>query len=159
MNNPSRIESFKVDHDYIIPGIYVSRRDGDITTYDIRTRRPNMGDYMDDRTMHSVEHMFATFVRSSEIGEKVIYFGPMGCQTGFYLLVRNADDCEVLEVVKKVLGRIIEHDGEMFGASRKECGNYLNLSLEDAKKECKSYLAALEANKNINFKYPMEESK
>ena len=159
MNNPSRIESFKVDHDYIIPGIYVSRRDGDITTYDMRTRRPNMGDYMDDRTMHSVEHMFATFVRSSEIGEKVIYFGPMGCQTGFYLLVRDANDSEVLDVVKKVLGRIIDHDGEMFGASRKECGNYKNLSLDDAKKECIAYLAALEANKNIDFKYPTEEVK
>ncbi len=159
MNNPSRIESFKVDHDYIIPGIYVSRRDGDITTYDMRTRRPNMGDYMDDRTMHSVEHMFATFVRSSEIGEKVVYFGPMGCQTGFYLLVRDANNGEVLEVVKKVLARIIDHGGEMFGASRKECGNYMNLSLEDAKKECKSYLLALEENKNTDFKYPTEEVK
>ena len=159
MNNPSRIESFKVDHDYILPGIYVSRRDGDITTYDMRTRRPNSGDYMDDRTMHSVEHMFATFVRSSEIGEKVIYFGPMGCQTGFYLLVRDANDMEILDTVKKVLGRIINHDGEMFGASRKECGNYQNLSLDDAKKECRSYLAALEGNKNIDFKYPTEEIK
>ena len=159
MNNPSRIESFKVDHDYIIPGIYVSRRDGDITTYDMRTRCPNMGDYMDDRTMHSVEHMFATFVRSSEIGEKVIYFGPMGCQTGFYLLVRDANDPEILYTVKKVLGRIIDHDGEMFGASRKECGNYQNLSLDDAKKECRSYLAALEDNKNIDFKYPTDEIK
>ena len=159
MNNPSQIESFKVDHDYIIPGIYVSRRDGDITTYDMRTRRPNMGDYMDDITMHSVEHMFATFVRSSEIGERVIYFGPMGCQTGFYLLVRDADDAGVLDVIKKVLGRIIDHDGEMFGASRKECGNYKNLSLDQAKKECITYLAALEANKNIDFKYPTEEVK
>ncbi len=159
MNNPSRIESFKVDHDYIVPGIYVSRHDGDITTYDMRTRRPNMGDYMDDRTMHSVEHMFATFVRSSEIGEKVIYFGPMGCQTGFYLLVRDADDVEVLDVVKKVLLRIIGHEGEMFGASRKECGNYMNLSLDDAKKECKSYLSALEGAKNTDFKYPTEEVK
>ncbi len=159
MNNPSRIESFKVDHDYIIPGFYVSRRDGDITTYDMRTRHPNMGDYMDDRTMHSVEHMFATFIRSSEIGEKVIYFGPMGCQTGFYLLVRDAVDREVLDVVKKVLKRITAHDGEMFGASRKECGNYMNLSLDNAKKECKSYLDALEANKNTDFKYPTEEVK
>ncbi len=157
MNTPGKIESFKVDHDFIIPGIYVSRRDGDITTYDMRTRRPNCGDYMDDLTMHSVEHMFATYVRSSEIGEDVIYFGPMGCQTGFYLLVRNADDLTVLDTVKKVLGRIADHSGEMFGQSRKECGNYKNLSLEAAKRECSSYLAALEANKNIDFKYPMGE--
>lgn len=154
MDTPSKIESFKVDHDYIIPGIYISRRDGDITTYDMRTRRPNRGDYMDDRTMHSVEHMFATYVRSSEIGEDVIYFGPMGCQTGFYLLVRNADDRKVLSVVKQTLAKIISHDGEMFGASRKECGNYLNLNLDDAKKECERYLSALEENKNIDFVYP-----
>ena len=157
METPKRIESFKVDHDFITPGIYVSRRDGDITTYDMRTRRPNMGDYMDDLTMHSVEHMFATFVRSSEIGEKVIYFGPMGCQTGFYLLVRDADDVEVLSVVKDVLRRIAEHKGEMFGASRKECGNYKNLSLDAAKKECVKYLEQLENNKKIDFLYPSEE--
>lgn len=155
MNTPSKIESFKVDHDFIVPGIYVSRRDGDITTYDMRTRKPNMGDYMDDRTMHSVEHMFATFVRSSEIGERVIYFGPMGCQTGFYLLVRDADDAEVLKVVKKVLLQITEHEGEMFGATRKECGNYRNLSLEDAKRECQAYLDALNNSENIDFIYPL----
>lgn len=155
MNTPSKIESFKVDHDHIVPGIYVSRRDGDITTYDMRTRRPNMGDYMDDRTMHSVEHMFATFVRSSEIGKQVIYFGPMGCQTGFYLLVRDAEDKRVFEVVKKVLSQIIEYDGEMFGASRKECGNYKNLDLDDAKRECRAYLMALEDAKKIDFKYPL----
>ncbi len=154
MNTPNKIESFKVDHDYIVPGIYVSRRDGDITTYDMRTRKPNCGDYMNHRTIHSVEHMFATFVRSSELGEKVIYFGPMGCQTGFYLLVRDAQDSEVLKIVKKVLGQIIDHDGEMFGSSRKECGNYLNLDLEDAKAECFAYLAALENAGDIDFTYP-----
>lgn len=157
MELPKKIESFKVDHDYITPGIYISRRDGDITTYDMRTRRPNMGDYMDNRTMHSLEHMFATFVRSSEIRDKVIYFGPMGCQTGFYLLVRDADDREVLEVVKKVLREIIKYEGEVFGKSRKECGNYENLDLEDAKKECRAYLDALEKNADTDFKYPLGE--
>ena len=159
MEAPKKIESFKVDHDFITPGIYVSRRDGDITTYDMRTRRPNMGDYMDDLTMHSVEHMFATFVRSSEIGERVIYFGPMGCQTGFYMLVRDADDAEVLSVVKKVLRSISDHDGDMFGASRKECGNYKNLSLDAAKKESRKYLEELEKNENIDFVYPSEGEK
>ncbi|MBE6538846.1 MAG: S-ribosylhomocysteine lyase [Ruminococcaceae bacterium] len=157
MELPKKIESFKVDHDYITPGIYISRRDGDITTYDMRTRRPNMGEYMDNRTMHSLEHMFATFVRSSEIGDKVIYFGPMGCQTGFYLLVRDADDREVLDVVKKVLCQIIEYEGEVFGASHKECGNYENLDLGDAKRECRAYLEALEKTENTDFKYPMGE--
>lgn len=152
MKDPKRIASFSVDHDVIGEGIYVSRIDGDVTTYDLRTRRPNMGDYMDNLAMHSVEHMFATFVRSSEISDRVIYFGPMGCQTGFYLLVRDADNAEVLAVVKNVLDRIINHDGEMFGATRKECGNYKNLDLKAAKDECERYLAVLNSKKN-DFTY------
>lgn len=152
MKKPDRIASFSVDHDVIGEGIYVSRIDGDVTTYDLRTRRPNMGDYMDNLTMHSVEHMFATFVRSSEISDRVIYFGPMGCQTGFYLLVRNADNGEVLSVVKEVLTKIVEHGGEMFGATRKECGNYKNLDLKAAKDECERYLAVLNSKKN-DFTY------
>ncbi len=147
-NTPSRIASFSVNHDIITEGIYVSRIDGDITTYDIRTRRPNMGDYMDNLTMHSVEHMFATFVRSSELADRVVYFGPMGCQTGFYLLVRDSDNCEVLRVVKSVLKSIIDYDGEMFGARREECGNYKNLDIGAAKRECERYLAALDAKEN-----------
>ena len=90
-----KIASFTVDHDKIEPGIYISRIDGDIVTYDMRTRKPNMGDYMDNLTMHSVEHMFATYIRNSEISDNVIYFGPMGCQTGFYLLVRNEQSEDV----------------------------------------------------------------
>ena len=157
MDCPGKIESFKVDHDYIVPGMYISRIDGDVTTYDLRTRRPNSGDYMDNRTMHSLEHMFATFVRSSEIGGDVIYFGPMGCQTGFYLLVRNADHERVFATVKKVLSLIVLYEGEVFGATRKECGNYENLSLDDAKKESAAYLSVLESVKNTDFTYPKGE--
>lgn len=143
-----RIASFSVDHDKLTPGIYVSRIDGDVTTYDLRTRTPNAGDYMDNRTMHSVEHMFATYIRNSNIAEHVIYFGPMGCQTGFYLLTRGLDDETVLSAVKETLQNIIDHDGEMFGAKRKECGNYQNLSLTDAKVEAKRYLDVLIGKKN-----------
>ena len=152
MEKINKIASFTVDHDKLTEGIYVSRIDGDVTTYDLRTRVPNAGDYMDNLTMHSVEHMFATYVRSSEIGERVIYFGPMGCQTGFYLLVRNADNAEVLSTVISVLERIIDHDGEMFGAVRRECGNYKNLDLSAAKRECERYLAILRSKEN-DFKY------
>ena len=74
-----RITSFTIDHDVLVPGFYISRKDGDITTYDLRTRRPNKGDYMSNADMHSVEHMFATYIRNSEIADSVIYFGPMGC--------------------------------------------------------------------------------
>jgi S-ribosylhomocysteine lyase len=143
MDNVRRISSFSVDHDLIDEGIYISRIDGDITTYDMRTRKPNMGDYMDNITMHSVEHMFATYIRNSDIGGDVIYFGPMGCRTGFYLLVRNADNEKVLDEVKVVLNKIAFESTEMFGASRVECGNYLELSLDAAKIEAKRYLDAL----------------
>ena len=143
MDNVRRISSFSVDHDFIDEGIYVSRIDGDITTYDMRTRKPNMGDYMDNITMHSVEHMFATYIRNSKIGGDVIYFGPMGCRTGFYLLVRNADNNAVLDEVKTVLSKIAFEATEMFGASRVECGNYLELSLDSAKIEAKRYLDIL----------------
>ena len=137
------IQSFTVDHDFIDEGIYVSRIDGDVTTYDMRTRKPNCGDYMDNLTMHSFEHMFATYIRNSDIGTDVIYFGPMGCRTGFYLLVRNADNAVVLNEVKKVLELIINHDGKMFGATRKQCGNFKGLSVKSAKIEAKKYLSVI----------------
>ena len=143
MNEVKKIASFEVNHNLLTEGIYVSRIDGDITTYDMRTRVPNAGDYMDNLTMHSLEHMFATYVRNSNIGADVIYFGPMGCRTGFYLLVRNADNAEVLTTVKEVLGKIVNEATEMFGATRKECGNYKELSLESAKAEAARYLANL----------------
>ena len=148
-----KITSFTVDHDFITEGMYISRIDGDVTTYDLRTRIPNAGDYMDNLTMHSLEHMFATYVRNSEIGDSVIYFGPMGCRTGFYLLVRDVAGETVVRVVKEVLGAIAAHDGEMFGASRKECGNYRELSLDAAKTEAARYLAALNRREQT-LEYP-----
>lgn len=79
----NRIKSFTINHNLLMPGFYISREDGDVITYDLRTRKPNAGDYMDNATMHSLEHMFATYIRNSEMGNEVVYFGPMGCQTGF----------------------------------------------------------------------------
>ncbi|MBQ8697247.1 MAG: S-ribosylhomocysteine lyase [Clostridia bacterium] len=151
----NRIASFSVDHDYIVPGMYISRIDGDITTFDLRTRIPNADNYMDNITMHSVEHMFATIVRNSEIADKVIYFGPMGCQTGFYLLTRDCEPDAVYNVVLSVLEKIVAYDGEMFGASRKECGNYKNLDVDCAKVECEKYLEALRV-RGAKFEYPEE---
>ncbi len=143
-----KIQSFQVDHTVLEPGIYVSRTDADVTTYDLRTRKPNAGHYMDHATMHSLEHMFATYVRNSSIADDVLYFGPMGCQTGFYLLVRNAENATVLSVVCEVLGLIANHTGDMFGASAVECGNYRNLDVELAKKEAKQYKDVLEHKEN-----------
>lgn len=142
-----RIASFTVDHDKILPGMYISRIDGDITTFDLRTRRPNMGSYMDNRTMHSVEHMLATYLRNGEIGASVIYFGPMGCQTGFYLITRGLSPEKVRKALLTALRAVLTHSGPMFGNTRKECGNYENLSVDDAKTECASYIIALEEQK------------
>ena len=130
----------------------MSRIDGDIITYDMRMRKPNMGDYIDNITMHSLEHMFATYIRNSALGEKTIYFGPMGCQTGFYLLMRDVTNEETLVAVKDVLEKIINHEGEIFGNTREECGNYRNLNLEAAQLEAKRYLDVLNS-KVVSFKY------
>ena len=153
MQEIERIKSFQVDHDKILPGIYISRIDGDITTFDLRTRRPNCGDYMDSTTMHTTEHMFATFVRNSEIGDRVIYFGPMGCRTGFYLLMRDTDIEVAVGLIKDVLNKIVRYEGEVFGKSRKECGNYLDLELESAKREAKMYLENIEKYGCTDGKY------
>lgn len=148
----NKIASFSVDHDNIGVGIYVSRIDNDVVTYDLRTRIPNGGDYLDDVTMHSVEHMLATYLRNSNISNNVIYFGPMGCRTGFYLLTRNLDNETVLSELKIALLKTINHQGDIFGGTRKECGNYKCLSLESAKIECQKYLDALNS-KQQTFKY------
>jgi len=148
-----RIASFSVNHETLETGLYISRIDGDITTYDLRTRKPHTNDLMDHSTMHSCEHMFATYIRNSSIKEDVIYFGPMGCQTGFYLLVRNADNKKVLEVLKKACRDVLSHKGEVFGNSSVECGNYKTLSLENAKKECERYLEVLKRVDADNLNY------
>ena len=150
----NRIASFSVNHDYIVPGIYISRIDGDITTYDLRTRKPNTGDLMDNAAMHSMEHMFATFVRNSDLSDKVIYFGPMGCQTGFYLLMRESDDEKVIALVQRTLRQILAYEGPVFGATREECGNYINLSLDKAKAEAERYLKSIENWTVDQLKYP-----
>lgn len=139
------IKSFLVDHNVLTEGIYISRVDGDCVTYDLRFCRPNTGIILDNSAIHTTEHMLATFLRNSEISESVIYFGPMGCQTGFYLIVRdNIEPVKVLEIIKDSLQKVMEYDGEVFGASAKECGNYINLDLNCAKKICGPYMSALD---------------
>lgn len=148
-----KIQSFTVNHLTLKPGLYISRVDGDITTYDLRTRVPNTDDLMDFSIMHSCEHMLATYLRNSKIKEKIIYFGPMGCQTGFYLLVRDAIHAEVIENLKDSLKKVCMHEGEIFGNSAIECGNYRTLSLQNAKNECERYLKVIEnlTEKELNY--------
>ena len=135
-----KIESFCVDHRKLHEGVYISRVDGDIVTYDMRVCKPNTGVVLDNVTMHTTEHMIATFVRNSAIADNVIYFGPMGCQTGFYLLVRDSVSADtVLKTIFDVLLQTVNHTGDVFGKSEIECGNYKTLELETAKKMCAEY--------------------
>ena len=152
MDTIQRITSFSINPDKLLPGLYVSRVDGDVTTYDMRTRRPNTDDLMDNSTMHSLEHLFATYIRNGALSSQIVYFGPMGCQTGFYLLVRDAENEVVLREVRLTLERILAHEGPVFGASSRECGNYRNLSTEAAKIEARRYLAELDA-RPVTFEY------
>lgn len=149
-----RIKSFQINHNILEPGFYISREDDNVVTYDLRTRKPNAGDYMDNASMHSLEHMFATYARNSAVADKVVYFGPMGCQTGFYFLVKDLAPAEVFALTKQILTDILAYEGPVFGASAIECGNYLNLDLTLAKNEAAKYLEILNTQTNMEFTYP-----
>ena len=149
-----RIKSFQINHNILEPGFYISREDDNVITYDLRTRKPNSGDYMSNAAMHSLEHMFATYARNSVVSDKVIYFGPMGCQTGFYFLVKDLAPVEVFELTIEILEDIVAYEGPVFGASAIECGSYANLDLSLAKEEASKYLEVLNNWENMEFSYP-----
>ena len=129
------IASFTVNHDLLKKGMYISRIDGDAVTYDIRMKIPNGGDYLNCNEMHTIEHIFASYVRNTEFGNKVIYVGPMGCRTGFYLIVRDSVSHEdAIRLVRDSMKFIKDFEGEIPGATRIQCGNYLAQDLEGAKK-------------------------
>lgn len=149
-----KILSFTIDHDVLERGVYVSRIDGDVVTYDIRMKKPNMGDYLSTSTLHTFEHLFATFARNSEYSDSVVYVGPMGCRTGFYFLLRDrVSKSEALSLVKNSLSFISNFEGEIPGSKRKECGNYKEHDLEGAKKEAKEMLKVLEDWREESMKY------
>lgn len=135
-----RIASFCVDHTKLLPGIYTSRVDGDITTYDIRMRRPNKPPFIANATLHTFEHLFATFARNSQFKEHVIYFGPMGCRTGFYFLLRDVKPEEAIHLIQDIFMMISQYDGVIPGCAASECGNYLEHDLADAIHEAKCFL-------------------
>lgn len=148
-----RIASFEVDHTKLEKGMYISRIDGDITTYDIRTRRPNVEEVMDNASIHTVEHLFATFVRNSAFADKIIYFGPMGCRTGFYFLVRDMKNDDAIRLTKEAFAFISDYSGDVPGVSAAECGNYRDHSLEGAKNEAKMFLPVMEKVTVESLKY------
>ena len=144
-----RIESFRVDHTRLFPGLYVSRRDGGdekpVTTFDLRITRPNEEPVMDMPAIHTMEHLGATFLRNSALKDEIIYFGPMGCRTGFYLVMfgkLNSED--VLSLIRETFAFIAAFEGDIPGASAVECGNFQEQNLNMARFYARKYLKALE---------------
>ena len=141
-----KITSFTIDHIKLIPGVYVSRKDTVgaeiITTFDIRMTSPNEEPVMNTAEMHTIEHLAATFLRNHKnFGPKIIYFGPMGCRTGFYLLLAgDYESKDIIDLLKEMFGFIADFEGEVPGASAKDCGNYLDMNLPMAKFLAKKYL-------------------
>lgn len=136
-----RIASFTVDHTVLTPGLYLSRRDGQVITFDLRFKRPNTGDLLSNAQMHSVEHLIATFLRNSPEKDAVVYFGPMGCQTGFYFLFDGAQLSmkRAIALLQRCFADAAQYEGAMPGQSAVECGNYGNLDLPLAKECCRFY--------------------
>lgn len=138
-----RIASFCVDHTKLLPGLYISRIDVDIVTYDIRMRRPNIPPFLPNASMHTIEHLFATFVRNSKHKDHIIYFGPMGCRTGFYFLTRNLNHADAIQLIIDAFAFIADFEGVIPGAAEAECGNYREHDLEGAKNEAKTFLSVI----------------
>lgn len=150
-----RIASFCINHDTLVEGIYTSRVDGDIVTYDIRMIKPNSGTYMTTGTAHTFEHLFATYVRNTEHSDQIIYVGPMGCRTGCYFVVRDSlKPEEVISLVRETMDFVIDFEGEIPGARRRECGNYLDHDLDGAKKIAEKMKVILSDWKTEDLTYP-----
>ncbi|MBQ5562634.1 MAG: S-ribosylhomocysteine lyase [Clostridia bacterium] len=150
-----KIASFTVNHNRLEKGMYISRIDGDVVTYDIRMKKPNNGDYLGSGELHTIEHLFATFARNSKISDSVIYVGPMGCRTGFYLLVRDTvSHKQAVGLVQDSFRFIAGFEGEIPGSKKEECGNYLEHDLAGAKNTAEDMLKVLEnySEKNLNYK-------
>lgn len=139
-----KIASFQVDHTKFGVGMYISRIDGDIVTYDVRMVRPNGGVYVSNPSLHTIEHLFATYARNSAFGDKIIYVGPMGCRTGFYLLTRGMAHEDAIRLVKDCYRFISEYNDEIPGNSAVECGNYLEHDLESARRDVLPLLEKIE---------------
>lgn len=137
-----RIPSFSKNHDVLSVGLHECGTAHGVTTWDLRFKKPNAGDYISPRTLHTVEHLLATVLRNSEKKDDIIYFGPMGCRTGFYLLTVNLGYGELLELLKQSFETALTFK-EVPGNKREECGNYLEHDLKDALRECKNYLEVL----------------
>jgi len=148
-----RIASFSIDHNKLMPGIYISRIDDDIVTYDIRMRRPNVPPFLTNAAIHTIEHLFATFARNSGFKDNIIYFGPMGCRTGFYFLVRNMNHTDAIQLIIDIFASIADFSGVVPGTTAAECGNYLEHDLDGAREEAKKFLPVISSWNEEKLKY------
>lgn len=148
-----RITSFCVDHTRLAKGVYLSREDGDVKTWDVRMKVPNMGDYISPAAIHTLEHLFATYARNSEYADHVIYVGPMGCRTGMYFLTCGLTDAQVLDCIRASYRFIASFEGEIPGAKLAECGNYQDQDLESCRREAAEYLQTLETLRPEDMRY------
>ena len=155
-----KITSFTIDHIKLQPGLYVSRKDKvgseTITTFDLRLTKPNGEPVMNTAEIHTMEHLAATYLRNEPVWkDRVIYFGPMGCRTGFYLLLAgDLESADVLDLVKDCFAFIRDFQGEIPGASAKDCGNYLDMNLPMANYLGEKYAALLENITPERLVYP-----
>lgn len=141
----NKITSFCINHDILKKGIYISRIDKDVITYDLRMVEPNCGHYLNNAGLHTFEHLFATYVRNSEYSDSILYVGPMGCRTGFYFLTRDdLSQTSCIALLQDTMRYIASFNKEIPGAQlSEECGNYLDHNLEEAKTYAKDYLEVI----------------
>ena len=138
-----KIPSFQKNHDTLETGLHAQTDKNGVTTFDLRFKKPNGGDYITPKALHTIEHLMATVLRNSAQKNNIVYFGPMGCRTGFYLLTLRITYAEVIELLKESIPKALALD-EIPGSKREECGNYLEHDLEGAKEELRKYLEILE---------------
>ena len=157
----TKIASFTIDHERLEPGIYVSRRDttpsGDvITTFDIRMTRPNREPALTPKSLHAMEHLAATFLRNHpEWQSRIVYWGPMGCCTGNYLLVQGEyASRDILPLISETMRFVAGFEGEVPGATPRDCGNYSFMDLDQARKDARRYLDVLDNATDVNLNYP-----
>lgn len=148
-----KIKSFEINHNKLEKGMYIARIDDDIITYDIRMVKPNTPPYLENAGLHTFEHILATYLRNSDYAKSIIYVGPMGCRTGFYLLVRDLSQETVINLVKNALRFISEFKGDIPGASEKECGNYKDHDLPKARFYAKDMANIIKNWQVDNLKY------
>ncbi len=137
-----KIPSFTKNHDVLAVGLHFCNEIKGVATWDLRFKKPNGGDYVSPKALHTIEHLMATVLRNSAESENVIYFGPMGCRTGFYLLTVNLEYAQVLSLLKESIPLALTMD-EIPGNRREECGNYLEHDLDGAREELKKYAEIL----------------